>query len=705
MKQLYFILLIIIATTTIKAQNVVSDELAKHVALQCMIQKSYQLSNGNISFLYEKIHEIITVKNQENLSLFHIVNFDPSGWVIVSATKTYHPVIAFSTEGNFMYPVTAPAVSMWLQNESNKILRSVKSGSVFNQISNEWLLYENSGMPLYRGGNEKQVLPMLTTQWNQGIYYNELCPVDAAGPDGKTYAGCVATAIGQVMNYFRYPLSGTGTYTSEYLVYGIHSVNYGNAHYNWNEMPLKVTRSNHPVAELLYHIGVSVDMNYGPDGSGMWNHKAAHTMKTFFGYTDSTQYNFRDTTTIDWNGMLIDHLDRGIVLYYAGWADSQYVSGHAFVCDGYQDSTFFHFNWGWGGAYDGYFNIDNLIVGGSDFTTMHEAVINATPATNYPYYCSGTDTMRSLDGTIEDGSGPVYNYNENTFCSWLIMPDDTVSSISLEFVKCNLSGPGDVVRIYRGTNATGTLIGTYTGTGTTSPINITGRSAFVVFESDGTNNSGGFLISYKATQVKTCTGITTLTSTSGTITDGSGLYTYQNSNLCRWKIEPPGAQIINISFSDFDIDSTDYVRITDITANTVVATLKGSQIPQALSIPTDKVQVLFFSNATGNGEGFTLHYECSLQSVDEMMKSKINVYPNPVSGLLTVSFNEWIPFETAVITLRSVSGQVVDSFETVINSKELQYDISHVNDGFYILNISDGNGHSVNKKVIVSGNR
>lgn len=701
MKHLYIFLFIIISTLLVKSQISVSQDLAKHIARQCLYQNlNYETPEKPAYF--NNISDVITVSNSDNNAVYHIVNFEPSGWVIISAAKTYHPVIAYSFQGNFTYPVTAPAVRMWLQNESNKILRSAKLNFRHTQITEAWLKYENSNFLNSKSGNEKQVFPMLTTQWNQGTYYNEMCPADPSGPDGKTYAGCVATAIGQVMNYFRYPLTGTGSYTSEYTVYGIHTVDYGNAQYNWNQMPLKLTRSNHPVAQLLYHIGVSVDMNYGPNGSGMWNHKAAHTMKTYFGYTDSTQYNFRDTTTIDWNAMLIDHLDRGIVLYYAGWTDSQYVSGHAFVCDGYQDSTFFHFNWGWGGAYDGYFHIDNLIVGGSDFTTMHEAVINATPATNYPYYCSGTDTLRTIDGTIEDGSGPIHNYNDNSYCSWLIMPDDTVSAIVLEFVKCNLSGSSDVIKIYKGTDSGGTLIGTYTGSGPSNTINVTGNSAYVVFETDGATNSDGFLISYKATQVKTCSGITTVTAQSGTITEGSGPYTYQNGNICRWKIEPPGAQLMTISFSEFDVDSTDYVRITDITTNTVVATFRGTQIPEDLSIETDKVQVMFYANATGNGEGFTLHYESSLQSVDEMMASGIRVFPNPASDFITVFIPEHIPIDDAVLNFYTLSGQNAGTIRTEIRNREIQCNVSHLQPGFYILNISDLNGRSVNKKVVIN---
>jgi hypothetical protein len=698
MKKVFIVCLSFIASLSLVSQNTVTPEEAANIAHKCLVMKS--LPEQKSAFMSAKPSQIITV-NSKNKPVYHIVNMEPEGFVLVSALKSYHPVIAFSYNGSFEYPITAPAVQMWLNNESKKILHSANLPEKHSKIISAWEEYELSDMFSLYMKHEKVQLPMLTTQWNQGIYYNELCPADPSGPDGKTYAGCVATAIGQVMNYFRYPLSGTGTYTSEYTVYGVHSVDYENAAYKWGEMPLKLLRSNQETAKLLYHIGVSVDMNYGPNGSGMWNHKAAHTMSTFFGYTDSTQYNFRDTTTVDWNGMIIDHLDRGIVLYYAGWEGNVYQSGHAFVCDGYQDSSYFHFNWGWGGSFDGYFHIDNLIVGGADFTTMHEAVINGTPATNYPYYCSGTDTLRSLDGTIEDGSGPLYPYNDNSFCSWLIMPHDTVSSIVLDFVKCDLEA-NDQIRVYSGVDASAPLHGTYTGSGPASVITVPGNAVYIEFQSDATTTANGFLISYKANQVKTCSGLLSLTAPQGIITDGSGSYNYQNSNLCRWRIEPPGAQFIHINFTEFDIDSTDYVRVSDLSTNTTIGTFRGTDLPQDINVFTDKVLVLFNTSATRTAGGFTLNYSSSQADISEVMENTLSVFPNPADEAIQITFNNMYDVSELFVDFYSLTGQKLQSVRLTDFQGSGFVNTSFLPDGFYMMNISDGESFTVNRKIIIA---
>jgi hypothetical protein len=68
------------------------------------------------------------------------------------------------------------------------------------------------------------------------------------------------------------------------------------------------------------------------------------------------------------------------------------TAGHAFVCDGYDGNGLYHFNWGWGGAYDGYFKLAILNPetgqvgsGSSDgYAYGQEIVIGIQPATGEP---------------------------------------------------------------------------------------------------------------------------------------------------------------------------------------------------------------------------------------------------------------------------------------------------------------------------------
>jgi len=690
--------LTIIALLSINiAISQISSSEAEVIARKCLILKSPE-NELKQHFEKAKISSVYT-ETENNEALWHVINFEPKGFVIVSADTLYHPIIAFSWRSNFEFPIPESGIKMWMEGQKNQLVKVKNKQLDFPRVNNEWNMYLSSDVNTLKNIKQRIVTPLLSTQWNQSIYYNEFCPKDPAGPDGKTLAGCVATAIGQLMNYYRYPLSGTGSYTSQYTVYGTQTVNYSQADYKWSEMGTKLTRSNPAIAELLYHIGVSVDMHYGPNGSGMWNHKAAHTMKTYFGYVSDTEYMFRDTVTADWYGIIIDHIDRGEPLYYAGWTNNEYISGHAFVADGYQDSTFFHFNWGWGGAYDGYFNIDNLIVGGSDFTTMHEAVVNMFPASNYPYSCGSTQVLSSLDGLIDDGSGPLFDYENNLNCSWLIAPFDTISSIVLDFLKFDLK-PNDLLKVYRGQDANGPLIATYSATNPPpTNLTITNNKVYINFTTDANDVGKGFLISYKANQVKTCSGLKTLTATSGTITDGSGIYNYQNLNNCRWRVEVPNAVMYAINFTKFDIDSTDNVRIQDLSNGSTIATLTGNQIPDPIFVYSDKILVNFISGATENSNGFELNYNTYFQNIDISEVKNLTIYPIPAQDMIYLQLNDNKNL-ISQITIVNILGQNVLSVENTINEETLNINISGMESGLYIIRATLSNGDQLTGRFI-----
>ena len=60
-----------------------------------------------------------------------------------------------------------------------------------------------------------------------------------------------------------------------------------------------------------------------------------------------------------WIDMLKQELDLGRPIPYRGTMDEENAA-HAFVCDGYDENDFFHFNWGWSGRYNGFFMIGAL---------------------------------------------------------------------------------------------------------------------------------------------------------------------------------------------------------------------------------------------------------------------------------------------------------------------------------------------------------
>ncbi len=174
----------------------------------------------------------------------------------------------------------------------------------------------------------KSVNPLLNTNWDQDTYYNALCPSDAGGPGGHVYAGCVATAVGQVMKFHNHPEQGTGSHSYYCYPYGTLEVNFGNTTYQWSQMPNQIYTYNTPIATLLYHVGVAVNMQYGPDGSGAYVSDAKDALVEYFGYANTAQYLWKDNyNSTTWEQMLRDELEADRPLVYRGQGEF----GHAFV--------------------------------------------------------------------------------------------------------------------------------------------------------------------------------------------------------------------------------------------------------------------------------------------------------------------------------------------------------------------------------------
>jgi hypothetical protein len=289
-----------------------------------------------------------------------------------------------------------------------------KTGSS-EEIKNKWLELEQGKKSTK---STAAVVPLIQTKWNQAPYYNELCPLDPE-TNRRTYTGCVATAMAQIMKYWNYPANGTGFHSYNHESYGTIPANFGSTTYNWASMPNSITGSNSAVATLMFHCGVSVDMDYGPDGSGAYTSAIAPALKTYFGYSSSAEEKRRSSyTDLQWKELLKTELDAGRPLHYAGYDVNV---GHAFICDGYDINDLFHFNWGWGGSADGYFAISMLNPFTCEFNSNHKAVIGIQPPSgsqscDMRLYNNVTPSSATISyGKSFSVTTNIANYGSNTF--------------------------------------------------------------------------------------------------------------------------------------------------------------------------------------------------------------------------------------------------------------------------------------------------
>ncbi|WP_448698577.1 C10 family peptidase [Mucilaginibacter sp. AW1-3] len=320
-----------------------------------------KLSKQNTAPSPKTILNYITVPDNVTPS-YYIFNYTGGGYVIIPADSRVQPILAYSDKGSI---AKSGRISLglgnWLEvNHKNMVLLRTKPA--LKQPSDIGKLWSGLVGTSAAGGNQVNRVPiqvcqdsytttvtgpLLPTEWGQGFPYNQTCP-GGNYSFGHVPTGCVATAMAQVMYYWKAPY-----------------------YFNWPGMPLTTSyQSNFDVAFLMASIGVSVEMDYNDSGS------APHTdifspsgisctdaLKNSFGYGSAAEGDFNISTAEN-------NLYSGMPVLLSGTTDDHSFlfwewgyDGHEWVTDGAEDCTsivclsedtsigetftYLHMNWGW----------------------------------------------------------------------------------------------------------------------------------------------------------------------------------------------------------------------------------------------------------------------------------------------------------------------------------------------------------------------
>ena len=566
------------------------------------------------------------------------------------------------------------------------------------EIAALWQEIENLDASATITKGDREVAPLLTSTWNQDDPYNMLCPEDAAGPGGRVYVGCVATAMSMIMHYWRYPLQGSGQHSYYIYPYGTQTVNYAASTYEWNGMQDNINNKFiWEMAQIGYHAAVGVDMGFSPEGSVAYSADVPGALASYFGYSPTMQYISKSGyTTIGWESQVQSELNQMRPIYYSG---SSSEGGHAFACDGYQDDSYYHFNFGWSGSGNGFFTLTD--VGG--YNTYQGMIRNFFPAdANYPYIATGTTDLEFLAGSFTDGSGPIEDYPTGMDAQWLIAPQtdqDSVSKISVHFVQFNTAA-SDMLRIYDGSTTSAPLLGEYSGTTLPDNITSTGNEVLVTFSSTGTGE--GFKIEYNAMLPTYCTGTQIFDEATGTITDGSGSFYYNNLSTCTFFIQHPEGVNYHIEFAEFNTEAgKDKLTIYDASSQ-LIGEYSGNTLPDDLNIASDGVFITWGTNAYIRESGWSLNYTIDGVGIEEpTIYENLSVFPNPTTGELNISFDVEKAGKLQV-RMTNLSGQVVIDQELgSFNGKYTNsFNLSDQAKGVYLLSIISEKGKTDRKIVL-----
>ncbi len=396
-KQLIFTFIVMLAGMTVLNARPVDAAKAKNIG------QKFVCANFDNNLKSTDLQLVYTGTSERNEVCFYAFNVGQEGFVIVSADDRFRPIVGYSDEGPFATENMSPELEFYL----GKIIeaRTSRAAVLDDRTPEEWQSVTTTGKLLsFNGG--RGVDYICTTKWNQDSPYNLYAPEASGGPGGRCYAGCVATAMSQVMKRWNHPLQGSSSHSYYCYGYGNQSANFGNTTYDWEHMPDRLSGASQQeieaVAMLMYHCGVAVDMQFSPSGSGANSWDVPSAIRRYFSYSNNASLKSRDNYSLtNWQNLLKNQFDIGWPVYYSGQSNS---GGHAFVCDGYDDNNLFHFNWGWGGSSDGWFVIDEI-----DFASWAQAVINYVPADVYDYQPLQPDNL-----TVE----PSNDFDYTATLSW-----------------------------------------------------------------------------------------------------------------------------------------------------------------------------------------------------------------------------------------------------------------------------------------------
>ena len=668
------------------------------------------------------------------VAAYYIFNFENGGFVMVSADKKTTPVLAYSTRNHFDFEMRNPALKQWMQGYEECIAeRAATLQEADLAVRQDWKNLKE-GKPMFTRKSGEEVAPLLTCNWNQDKYYNSCCPADddtegeaiAGTPayDCHVPVGCVALSAAQIMYYYRYPETGIGS-SSYSSSYGKLTANYGNTHYNYNAMADVATGYSNSIAQLIFHIGVAVEMGYDADGSGTQTKNLINAMRKRFGYASSIQYSERKnySTNEDWHALLKSNLDKGMPMVYSG-SPLDGGSGHAFNCDGYDQTGKFHMNWGWGGSSNGYYDVDNMTkVGKYDLSGNHQIICNIKPQSFTP---KANDTLTATYGSFGAGNR-AFPYTNGTKRTWLICPPNA-TSITLT-VSALDTDTGDIVAVYSDPTQT-KPIATFKGqmTDVQDPLQIPGGTAYITFTANNDDQNGtGFLFNYttELNDLNYCNTTEILSntyrinSTSGTIENGSNGKSYANANTCYWRIEPQGANAMWIKFSKFDLEEGEELTLFNYkAANTinpsiiksltyVVATYTKNNPPELdklIELEKNGLYLRFRSDNDLAGTGWAFDYGINV-GVEEAQAglTSLQLYPNPANGQVQVKLNFAKETEgQAEIRLNDLMGRTV--YSTSITAQEtasLSIPTSDLAAGIYFMNIRTTKGTLSRKLQVV----
>ncbi len=307
----------------------------------------------------KKLKNKKTFKDKYEEPVWHVFNYENAGevcFVIIGGDERLMPVQAYG-DGEFDFNNIPDGLNEWIIGITENLeVKKANKEKPDKEHKEAWNSYRTapiedtdpiSGEDCNEFISFTEITPLLQTNWGQGCWYNAECPnkgctlLSCTGNpalDERTFTGCVATAMAQIINYYQYP----SNYNYSILL---------PIYQRWDTNPTGAAQ----IANLMRDCGESVDMWYSCDGSSAFGWKIDNAFKNYFGYSSATRSDFNPS-------QVITDLTYGRPVLLEGFEST--FSGHAWVCDGYREYRYacytylyLSMNWGWNGQSNAWYAV------------------------------------------------------------------------------------------------------------------------------------------------------------------------------------------------------------------------------------------------------------------------------------------------------------------------------------------------------------
>ena len=409
-----------LSVATMAAGNV-DSRTAQAKAIQFLNSQTdmrFNASNANLKLTHAEQSRV-----NDQMNDFYVFNFDGGGYVIVAGDDRAEEILGYGS-GYFDMNNLPDNVAWWM----NHYKEQMEYLLAHPKLQVQTLSQQMSGKL-----TASDVPAMLTCKWDQAAPFYNQCPIYNYNPNIHCLTGAVATAMAQVMYYWKYPaeLPALDAYeienNSSIIVEELPGITL-----DWDNMrddysSSYTTLQADAVAWLMRYCSQAVQTQYSTQYSRADRENIRDAMINFGYSTDATIKYRDDYDATDWHAMMQAELEAGRPILYGGMAlNNNIYEDHTFVVDGYNaSSNKYHVNFGWSGMYNSFFALDAFIVydnysaGGYTFNLNQMMFIGVYPDNQEPeaYACytpENTTLTFYYDKQRSTREGTTYDLNEGS---------------------------------------------------------------------------------------------------------------------------------------------------------------------------------------------------------------------------------------------------------------------------------------------------